>query len=383
MSSMKSLHETVATVATHDGDPARAEQRVGAASPLAPARWDWRDVRRVLVVRLRSIGDTVLATPALDALRRFLPAARIDLLLEDWVAPLLDGFDAVDNIITVAPGSTRARLSVARALRAAHYDVAYNLHGGTTATLLVRAAAARQRVGYASYQYSLLYNHRAPASSELWGRAKTHSVEQQLALLGWTGVPVSDRPPTRLVVTPAADASVQTKLRAAGLTEPQPFALIHPAAAFDSKQWATENFARVAEAVAARGLTPVAIAAPDERAVLTRLCALSSVPIQTFADLTLPEVTALAARARLFVGNDSGIAHIAAAVNTPSVVVFGSSNIAHWRPWTRGRAEIVREEMPCAPCPGYTCGEFAEAQCIRRVTVARVAAAVESLLAEA
>ncbi|HYY42442.1 MAG TPA: glycosyltransferase family 9 protein, partial [Pyrinomonadaceae bacterium] len=218
---------------------------------------------------------------------------------------------------------------------------------------------------------------------ELWGRAKTHSVEQQLALLGWTGVPVSDRPPTRLVVTPAADASVQTKLRAAGLTEPQPFALIHPAAAFDSKQWATENFARVAEAVAARGLTPVAIAAPGERAVLARLCALSAVPVQTFSDLALPVVTALAARARLFVGNDSGIAHIAAAVNTPSVVVFGSSNIAHWRPWTRGRAEIVREEMPCAPCPGYICGEFAEAQCIRRVTVARVAAAVESLLAEA
>ncbi|HYY41586.1 MAG TPA: hypothetical protein VE775_02570, partial [Pyrinomonadaceae bacterium] len=126
MSSMKSLHETVAT---HDGDLARAAQSVGASSPLAPARWDWRNVRRVLVVRLRSIGDTVLATPALDALRRFLPAARIDLLLEDWVAPLLDGFDAVDNIITVAPGSTRARLRVARALRAAHYDVAYNLHG--------------------------------------------------------------------------------------------------------------------------------------------------------------------------------------------------------------------------------------------------------------
>src|SRR5256714_8716163 len=173
------------------------------AGPLAPARWDWRDVRRVLVVRLRSIGDTVLATPALDALRRFLPGAQIDLLLENWVAPLLDGFDAVDNIITVAPGSTRARARVAQRLRATRYDVAYNLHGGTTATLLVRASAARQRVGYAAYQYSFLYNHRAPSSSVLWGREKTHSVEQQLALLGWTGVPVTDRPPTRVAVTTA------------------------------------------------------------------------------------------------------------------------------------------------------------------------------------
>src|SRR2546423_4826185 len=98
--------------------------------PLAPARWDWTEVRRVLVVRLRSIGDTVLSTPSLYALRRFLPGARIDVLLEDWVAPLLEGFDCVDEVITVERGDTRARFRVARKLRARAYDVAYNLHGG-------------------------------------------------------------------------------------------------------------------------------------------------------------------------------------------------------------------------------------------------------------
>jgi len=94
----------------------------------------------------------------------------------------------------------------------------------------------------------------------------------------------------------------------------------------------------------------------------------------------LPEVTALAARSRLFVGNDSGIAHIAAAVRTPSVVIFGSSNVAHWRPWTNAPAEVVREEMPCAPCPGYTCSEFDVPQCIRRVSVERVNEAIERVL---
>lgn len=352
------------------------------AEPLASARWDWSRVRRVLVVRLRSIGDTVLATPSLDALRRFLPGARIDVLLEDWVAPLLNGFDAVDNIITVAPRSTRARINVARALRAARYDVAYNLHGGTTATLLTRASGARHRVGYAAYQYAWLYNHRAPASSELWNRPKTHSVEQQLALLGWTGVPVSDRPPTRLVVANDAAERVRARLQSAGFDNARPYALIHPAAAFDSKQWATENFARVAEDLAARGLAPVAIAAPNEAAVLARLRADARVPLVTFNDLTLPEVTALAAGARLFVGNDSGVAHMAAAVRAPSVVVFGSSNVAHWRPWTNAPARVVREEMACAPCPGYTCGEFGEAQCIRRVPLERVRAAIETVLRE-
>src|SRR6266545_4340156 len=69
---------------------------------LGPARWDWTSVRRVLVVRLRSIGDTVLTTPSLFSLRRFLPEAQIDILLEDWVAPVLDGSDLIDRII-IAP----------------------------------------------------------------------------------------------------------------------------------------------------------------------------------------------------------------------------------------------------------------------------------------
>src|SRR6266508_1401625 len=94
--------------------------------PLAPARWDWSNVRRVLVVRLRSIGDTVLTTPSLFALRRFLPETQIDILLEDWVAPVLDGSDLIDRIIIAPREGTSARARVARELRSEQYDVVYN-----------------------------------------------------------------------------------------------------------------------------------------------------------------------------------------------------------------------------------------------------------------
>src|SRR6267143_133722 len=173
---------------------AAAGDRRPEPQPLAPARWDWQTVRRILIVRLRSIGDTVLTTPSLYALRRFLPQARIDILLEDWVAPVLESFEHVDRVIELESGSTAARFQVARQIRSTRYDVVYNLHGGTTATLLTRASGARHRVGFGHYQYSRLHNHLAPSSLLLWGTAKAHSVEQQLALLGWTGVPVSDRP---------------------------------------------------------------------------------------------------------------------------------------------------------------------------------------------
>src|SRR5919202_1771654 len=111
---MKSLLHKIEPPA---GWPIAAEEvgaeDAGAPQPLAPPRWDWSEVRRVLVVRLRSIGDTVLATPSLHALRRFLPEARIDVLLEEWVAPVLEGCAEVDSVITVERGSTAARAHLA------------------------------------------------------------------------------------------------------------------------------------------------------------------------------------------------------------------------------------------------------------------------------
>lgn len=350
-----------------------------AAKPLAPARWDWSHARRILLVRLRSIGDTVLATPSAVALKRFLPHAEVDILVEDWVAPLLSNHPYIDNVIVLEGGGLMARTRAARELRSAKYDVVYNLHGGTTATFLTRATGAPHRVGFKTYQYARLHNHQAPSPLLLWGQQKTHSVEQQLALLGWTGVPVTDRPRTELGVEPEAADVINQRLAASGLND-RKIALIHPSAAFATKQWAGDNFARVAEFVAERGFAPVAIAAPGETAVLNHLLAEASIQIISFDDLSLPEVTALASRSQVFIGNDSGIAHIAAAVGTPSVVIFGSSNVAHWRPWNRAAAEVVFEEMPCQPCHGYFCEKFPQPECILRVPVPRVLAAIERVL---
>jgi heptosyltransferase-3 len=349
---------------------------------LGPARWNWSEVRRVLVVRLRSSGDTVLTTPALFALRRSLPHAQIDILLEDWVAPVLDGSDLIDRVITLPRDSTSARARIARELRSARYDVVYNLHGGTTATFLTRATGAKHRVGFENYQYARLHNHVAPSPLTIWQRPTLHSVEQQLALIGWTGVPVTDRPATRLAVTDSAAMSIARRLEAAGLDANEPIAMIHPTAAFDTKQWAVENFARVNKELRDRDLAPVIVVAPNEKQTAQSLTEESSAGRLTLSDLSLPEVTALAGRARLFVGNDSGIAHIAAAAGAPCVVIFGSSNRNHWRPWTTQPNEIVFEEMACQPCPGYSCAEFEKPECILRVPVERVVAAIDRILSD-
>ncbi len=349
--------------------------------PLGPPLWDWNAVNRVLVIRLRSIGDTVLSTPSLFALKRFVPQASVDILLEDWVAPVLDGFQHVDNVLTVRPRSTVARALVAARLRAHRYDVVYNLHGGPTATLLARATGAKYRVGYADHQYSRFYNYLSPTSASLWRREKTHSAEQQLALLGWTGVPVTDRPPTQLAVTETAASEIARRLElSAGINDP--FVVIHPAAAFDTKRWSAQNFAGVMAELQARKLHPLLISGPNETHLVDEILAMSEYPISSFPNLSLPEVTALLSRARLFIGNDSGIAHMAAAVGTPSVVIFGSSNRAHWGPWATKPAEMVFEEMDCQPCHGYHCEKFEQPECIKRVGVEKVVAAIDRVLGQ-
>lgn len=338
---------------------------------------DWTKVKRVLVVKLRSIGDTVLATPSLKALRRFLPDAEIDILLEDWVAPLLEGFEGV-NVISVGK-TTGSRIKTAVELWDRGYDLAVNLHGGTTATFFVAASRARHRVGYRDYRYSSVYNHLLTSSGDFWQREETHSAEQQLALLGFIGVPVDDRPRTYLPVLSNAAVTIDRTLLSNGI-EPNRFALFHGTTTFETKRWSAENFARTAEFLSAKGIPAAAVAGPGEETFLEEIRTAANVPIITLSDLPLPAISALASAARLFVGIDSGIAHIAAAVETPSVVIFGYSNRDHWRPWTDAPHEVVYEEFACQPCAGYRCEVYGEPKCIQSVTVDAVSAAIDRVL---
>jgi len=269
-----------------------------------------------------------------------------------------------------------SRLTTARLLRRQNYDVAINLHGGTTATFFVRASGARHRVGYSHYQYSFLYNHLLSSAKDFWHQETVHSAEQQLALLGAAGVPVADRPKSLLTVTDQGRTA-----RVSEWHERGPYAVLHPGTAFFTKQWPAENFARTAEFLAAKGVATVAVGSNDEANVLDELRTAAAVPVTTFDDLTLPEITALASKASVFVGNDSGIAHIAAAVRTPTVVMFGSSNRDHWRPWTDAPNEVVYEEFHCQPCAGYECREFGDARCITSVAPEKVFAAIDRVLA--
>src|SRR5215217_4339676 len=117
MNSLRDIVELSPQLRVIETHPMYGLQGQDAAQPLAPPRWDWRDVRKVLLVRLRSIGDTVLATPSISALKRFLPNVEIDILVEDWVAPVLDNHPDLNNVVVLERAGLVARTRAAGELR--------------------------------------------------------------------------------------------------------------------------------------------------------------------------------------------------------------------------------------------------------------------------
>jgi ADP-heptose:LPS heptosyltransferase len=154
------------------------------------------------------------------------------------------------------------------------------------------------------------------------------------------------------------------------------YAVLHVTAAYFTKQWAASRFRQAAEFVNRQGIEPVILAGPGEEAVFADFPGLRCV-----AGRPLPWVQSLIAHAALFIGNDSGPAHIAAAFGVPTVVIFGSSNSRVWRPWKTLHA-VVETAWDCKPCPGDRCYAFDEPRCILSVEAGAVCAAIERLLAE-
>ncbi|HEU4389445.1 MAG TPA: glycosyltransferase family 9 protein [Blastocatellia bacterium] len=310
-------------------------------SDLSFPRIDWSAVNRVLFVRLRSIGDTVLLTPSLRVLKQFKPGIEISVVSEPYSAPLLENHPLVDRLLTVAP-NTSSRIKLVISCRRARFDVAFNVHGGPTSNLITAFSGAKRTVGYGDYRYASLLKLRANAPDKILGRPDVHSVEQQMALMNWTGVPWPEQPPALHVeVSDEARAMITSRLAAAGL-ESTGFAIVAPAAAAESKRWPADRFADVVEHLGSYWrMRSVVIAGPGQERVAEDVAAASTPAPAVITGISLKELVALTSLASLFVGNDSGPMHIAAALGRPIVAVFGSSSPTVWHPWTESPYRVL------------------------------------------
>jgi ADP-heptose:LPS heptosyltransferase len=345
--------------------------------PRRPAI-NWARVTRVLLVRLRSIGDTVLMTPCLKALKDWAPDVEIGVVTEPLSSPVLKGHPLIDRLFEVDK-TFASRLRAMRRIRKWRPEAAFNLHGGTTGMIMAMASGAYYTVGYRGQRGSWMLTTPAPGPDLLLGRKTMHSVEQQLALLYYAGVAWPEVPEIDVAPNLEPIVDLQRTLAGLGVAADQlgQFACIAPGAAFESKRWSADRFGAIVDHLAQRWKTEsLILAGPGQESIARDVAAASRSGARVLSGLTLNELAAVLRRyACIFIGNDSGVMHIAAAMGCSIVGVFGSSNPDIWHPWTRTPYRVVGGER------GRQDGDLREA--IDRVTVEEVAAAVDDLMRSA
>ncbi len=339
---------------------------------------------RLLIIRLRSLGDVLLATPAFRALKQWRPDLRLSVLVYDRFAPVLAGNPDLEEVIAFNPDGAAvpfAIVGVATRLRRRRFAACFNLHGGTLSALLTWASGAPHCIGFGHFRFGFLYTLRTPDTRQLFGRNGLHTVEAQFAPFYAAGLPQGEIPPLQLFPQAEAQAAVAQTLATRGIRPGSRYAVLHPAANFFTKEWPFERYAALARLLEQEyGLAPVFTCGPGEGRKLDAVAHAAEKALLRLDSLSLSELMALIAGATLFIGNDSGPAHIAAALGRPTVVLYGSSDSSRWHPWRAPHA-IVQNYYPCNPCRGDRCYAFAQPDCILSITLEQVRAAVEQLLA--
>ena len=285
---------------------------------------------RVAIIRLRSMGDSVLTTPALHILKQTRPDLKIAVVVEDRFAPVFEGNSDLERILPPSFGAVmrwRPRLAL-------------NFHGGVRSMELTLASLAQIRAGFGHHRGAWMYSDRIPRAQQILGEERTvHTAEHLASAMFWLGCPIQDVPRAQLCANPAPSS--------------QPYAVLHPASAAAYKTWDAKGFLKVAHHLRTEAhLEPVFIGSSKDD--LTPFAG-----FRVLAGAHLTEVKSLLAGAALFVGNDSGPAHMAAALSVPVVVLFGRlDHLLIWSPW---RAVAARTLASPAGISAITPREVIEA----------------------
>ena len=353
---------------------------------------------RVLLIRLRLIGDVVLSTPVIRALRRAFPDATLTYLVERDAAAVVAGNRDLDRIIVVERTRGLRRVcddaKLAWQLRRDRYDVVIDMHGGPRSSWLALATGARQRIGYDMPGRQWMYTRTIPRARELRPR---HSVLNQWDLLagieGWPGEAADPaRDAVAMPVDPEADRRIAARLRSAGVAPGHQLIVLHVSASNPFRRWPEPAFAEVAASLVSQspGRRVILSSGPSDRLAGDRIVAAARALLPAaarsqvidFGEFDLAELRALVERSVLFIGGDTGPLHVAATTATPIVAIYGPTLPARSTPWRSPSIpteSIEIADLPCRPCDQRVCapGDY---RCLTTITPADVVVAAERML---
>ena len=350
------------------------------------------NLRRALIVKLRHHGDVLLASPVISALKQAAPHCEIDALVYTDTTPMLAGHPALAQLHLIdrdwkklgVIGQIKAESKLLASLRARRYDLVVHLSVHRRGAWLVRLLRPRWSVAprYKGNFWDNSFTHFYPSQSNP-NRPTVESNLDSLRSLGFEPLAASKR----VVMIPGieAEAHIDTLLSANGL-KPGRFIHLHPASRWLFKCWPTDKFASLCDQLAGSGWPLVLTAAPDPKEtnmvkeILARRTVSPTPTLNLSGRLSLKQLAALTARARLFVGVDSAPMHIAAAMGTPTVALFGPSGDREWGPWMVENRIVTSKDHECRPCGQDGCNGSKVSACLTELPVSQVMAACRELL---
>jgi lipopolysaccharide heptosyltransferase II len=349
---------------------------------------------KILLVRLRLIGDVVFTTPVIRALRRRYPHAHLSYLVEPAAAPIVQGNPHLDDVIVAPKPRGLARLAedlrLARALRREHYDVVVDLHGGPRSGWLTWASGAQRRIGYDIKGRGWMYTSRVARAPDLRPR---HSVRNQWDLLAPLGIAPPDPAIDAVEMgnDPAAAVRATERLRAAGILPGDPLVVIHVSAGNPFRRWPADSFQALTEALVRRDPARriLLTSGPSDAEAARRIAAAARQALGPLAnavpdlgDFDLHELREVIARAAVYIGGDSGPLHVAATTTVPVVALLGPTLPERSKPWRDPRfyVETIDHALPCRPCHQRVCepGDF---RCLTWTSADQVIKAAERAIA--
>jgi heptosyltransferase-2 len=339
-----------------------------------------KDINKILVRGTNWVGDALMTLPALAAVRSNFPGAKIHVLAKPWVAPIYSEHPAVDRVVVMNRDAEHRGMMglwrLTRELRREYYDLAVLFQNAFQAALIAVMAGIPQRLGYNTDARGILLNRSIRLRLD---DKKVHETEYYLRILERAGLEAPYSPP---IFQPSEQALRSARNTLEGLRLIGSFLLgIAPGAAFGTaKQWPAQRFAQAADAVLAKtGGTALLFGSPKEAEVTARVKTAMTQPAVDLAGKTdLAAAAALIQRCQIFLTNDSGLMHLAAAVDVPLVAVFGSTNPVTTSPVSQ-KARLIRHQVDCSPCLKPHCDRETH-QCMDLVTSDEVARAALDLL---
>lgn len=346
--------------------------------------------RRLLVVMPSSLGDVVMATPTLRALRSHYPQSRITALVKRDCRGVLDPCPWVDRVVSVRPGLRDGLFELSRRLAGGKFDAAVILPNSFRTALLTRMAGIERRIGYARDGRATLLTDRLLARRRVGGFVPVPTHEYYLGIARYLGA-VDPDPTLELLTRPEDDAATEVILaRAGGLTDhSRPLVLMVPADRHaPARAWPADRYAELADRCAAElGAVVALVGSAKEKKVIERVIGAAQRPIVNLSHVEADRglLKSVIRRSAVLVGNDAGPRHVAAALGVPVVTLFGPTDPA----WTDTGYDLerqVRIKVYCSPCQKRKCPlrqTADEHQCLRQISAATVYEQVASLVGRA